>query len=143
MVAGNTYLAVVGSFSTGLKISNAGTSAVQTSFFLDLLDNTWYYQTGTPYVRLNFDPVIGINELNDDIQASVYPNPTSTTLNVSLNVAGTALVSVWYLTGKELIAPQGISTGTAAIDVSKLSAGMYIVNIATETGMTTKKFMKK
>jgi hypothetical protein len=143
LVAGNTYLAVVGSFSTGLKISNAGTSAVQTSFFLDLLDNTWYYQTGTPYVRLNFDPVIGINELNDDIQASVYPNPTSTTLNVSLNVAGTALVSVWDLTGKELIAPQGISTGTAAIDVSKLSAGMYIVNIATETGMTTKKFMKK
>jgi hypothetical protein len=143
LVAGNTYLAVVGSFSTGLKISNAGTSAVQTSFFLDLLDNTWYYQTGTPYVRLNFDPVIGINELNDDIQASVYPNPTSTTLNVSLNVAGTALVSVWDLTGKELIAPQGISTGTAAIDVSKLSAGMYVVNIATETGMTTKKFMKK
>jgi hypothetical protein len=143
LVAGNTYLAVVGSFSTGLKISNAGTSAVQTSFFLDLLDNTWYYQTGTPYVRLNFDPVIGINELNDDIQASVYPNPTSTTLNVSLNVAGTALVSVWDLTGKELIAPQGISTGTAAIDVSKLSAGMYVVNIATETGITTKKFMKK
>ena len=108
-----------------------------------MLDNTWYYQTGTPYVRLNFDPVIGINELNDDIQASVYPNPTSTTLNVSLNVTGTALVSVRDLTGKEIIAPQGFAAGTSTIDVSKLSAGMYVVSIATETGMTTKKFMKK
>ena len=101
-----------------VKVVNAGTSEAQTSFFLDMLDNTWYYQTGTPYVRLNFDPVIGINELNDDIQASVYPNPTSTTLNVSLNVTGTALVSVRDLTGKEIIAPQGFAAGTSTIDVS-------------------------
>lgn len=143
MLMNNTYLAVVGCYASGLKVVNAGTSEVQTSFFLDMLDNTWYYQTGTPYVRLNFDPTIGINELNNDIQASVYPNPTSTTLNVSLNVTGTALVSVWDLTGKEIIAPQGFAAGTSAIDVSKLSAGMYVVNIATETGITTKKFMKK
>ena len=143
MLMNNTYLAVVGCYAAGLKVVSAGTSEPQTSFFLDMLDNTWYYQTGTPYVRLNFDPVVGINELNNDIQASVYPNPTSTTLNVSLNVTGTALVSVWDLKGKEIIAPQGFSAGTSAIDVSKLSAGMYVVNIATESGITTKKFMKK
>lgn len=143
MTMGTTYLAVVGCFSSGLSVSNAGTSEIQTSFFQDLLDNTWYYQTSTPYVRLNFDPVIGVNELNNDIQASVYPNPTSTTLNVSLNVTGSALVSVWDLTGKELIAPQGFSVGTSSIDVSSLSSGVYVVSIATESGITTKKFIKR
>jgi len=33
--AGKTYLAVVGAFGTGLKISNSGTTDPQTSFFLD------------------------------------------------------------------------------------------------------------
>jgi len=54
--AGKRYLAVVGAFGAGLKISNAGISEPQTSFFLDLLDGTWYYTTSTPVVRLNFNP---------------------------------------------------------------------------------------
>ena len=54
--AGKRYLAVVGAFGAGLKISNAGISEPQTSFFLDLSDGTWYYTTSTPVVRLNFNP---------------------------------------------------------------------------------------
>ena len=90
VIANTTYLAVVGSYDEGFRVSTAGSSEPQTSFFLDLADNTWYYQTGTPYVRLNFDETIGIEEDNAEFNAgNVFPNPISGEgqLNVFMNNA--------------------------------------------------------
>jgi hypothetical protein len=59
--AGLSYLVVLGSWgdggvSNGLVISTAGVSEALTSYYFDMTDQTWYYTTSTPMVRMNFDP---------------------------------------------------------------------------------------
>jgi hypothetical protein len=147
--ANNTYLAVVGSFGPGLKVANAGTSDPQTSFFLDI-DGTWYYQTATPYVRLNFDPVIGIEENTSNAAiTSVYPNPTtgSTTVKYTLKNTSDVTVVVTDVAGKLISEVQNnaVNAGeqTLNFDASSYSNGVYYVTISTEESTVTRKFVKK
>ena len=150
LVANNTYLAVVGAFGPGLKVANAGTSEPQTSFFLDLLDGTWYYTTSTPYVRLNFDPGVGIEETEGNVAISnVYPNPTTgtTTIDYSLVNASDVTVEVVDITGKVVYS---VNNGTqvagdyqVSFDAAGYSNGVYYVNITSNESTVTKKFIKK
>lgn len=148
LTANTTYLAVIGSYGQGLKVVNAGSSQPQTSFFFDYFDNTWYYQTSTPWVRLNFDPTIGLNEETSSISALVYPNPANEAINVKFDAksATSGVVRIYSNTGNlvsalDFSANAGVSTET--IDVSALSTGMYTVKITTEEGVATRKFFKK
>ena len=134
--ANTTYLAVVGSFGEGLRVSTAGTSEPQTSFFLDLADNTWYYQTGTPYVRLNFDPTIGIEENHTTFMVgNVFPNPLSGegTLNVFMNNAKNMYMEITDLSGK-LVGSESRSLNQGenkiALDTEQLSSGIYTVTLS-------------
>ena len=135
VIANTTYLAVIGSFGEGLRVSTAGTSEPQTSFFLDLADNTWYYQTGTPYVRLNFDPTIGIEENNTAFTVgNVFPNPVSGegTLHVFMNNAQNMSMEITDLSGK-LVSVQSKSLNQGenkiALDTAQLSSGIYTVTL--------------
>ncbi len=134
--ANTTYLAVVGSFGEGLRVSTAGTSEPQTSFFLDLADNTWYYQTGTPYVRLNFDPTIGIEENHTTFMVgNVFPNPLSGegTLNVFMNNAQHMYMEITDLSGK-LVGSESRSLNQGenkiALETEQLSSGIYTVTLS-------------
>ena len=146
MVAG-TYLAVCGAYSQGLKVVNAGTTDPQTSFLLDLFDNTWYYQTAIPYVRLNFSPTIGLDENSANLNSMIYPNPADGILNIKLQSETQTAVSVSILdnTGKEVLSSNTDFNGTEtmSLNIEDLSAGIYSVRLASETGVVTKKFVKK
>ena len=146
MVVG-TYLAVCGAYSQGLKVVNAGTTDPQTSFFLDLFDNTWYYQTAIPYVRLNFSPTIGLDENSANLNSMIYPNPADGILNIKLQSETQTAVSVSILdnTGKEVLSSNTDFNGTEtmSLNIENLSAGIYSVRLASETGVVTKKFVKK
>jgi hypothetical protein len=55
--AGVSYVVVLGSYGDGgatddLIISTAGVSEASTSYYYDMTDNTWYYTTSTPMVRI-------------------------------------------------------------------------------------------
>lgn len=146
MVVG-TYLAVCGAYSQGLKVVNAGTTDPQTSFLLDLFDNTWYYQTAIPYVRLNFSPTIGLDENSANLNSMIYPNPADGILNIKLQSETQTAVSVSILdnTGKEVLSSNTDFNGTEtmSLNIEDLSAGIYSVRLASETGVVTKKFVKK
>ena len=136
VIANTTYLAVIGSFGEGLRVSTAGTSEPQTSFFLDLADNTWYYQTGTPYVRLNFDPTIGIEENHTTFMVgNVFPNPLSGqgTLNVFMNNSKNMYMEITDLSGK-LVGSESRSLNQGenkiALDTEQLSSGIYTVTLS-------------
>ena len=148
LMANNTYLAVVGAYGPGLKVVNAGSSVPQTSFFLDLLDNTWYYQTSTPWVRLNFNPTIGLNEGLITVSTVIYPNPANEMLNVKLDVknATEGIVTVYNSVGsvvkvEKIAANNGVSHHT--INIQDLCEGIYTVKIQTKDGFATKKFTKQ
>ena len=147
--AGKTYLAVVGAFGAGLEISNSGISEPQTSFFLDMLDNTWYYTTSTPVVRLNFDPTIGINETTTEISGvSIYPNPSSSSVNLEMNIANPSEVSIQVtdLSGK-IVATQNLGflplgKNQTTIQSASFNNGLYYVTISSNGTSVTKKFIK-
>lgn len=150
VTANTTYLAVVGAFASGLKVANAGSSDPQTTFFFDQADQTWYYQTSTPYVRMNFDPSVGIEENNANVSiGNVYPNPTSgeTTVDYSLVNASDVTVEVVDITGKVVYTvnkgTQVAGANQVSFDASAFSNGFYYVTIATNDANVTKKFIKK
>ncbi|MEN9700274.1 MAG: hypothetical protein RLZZ301_1472 [Bacteroidota bacterium] len=149
VVAGTTYLAVVGSYTSGLKVSNAGSSEPQTSFFLDMADNTWYYTTSTPYVRMNFDPVVGVDQLQEIQQAVVMPNPTNGDASISFELNNTSDVNVVVtdMSGKvmqtALLANQQTGTHELKLNAASWAAGIYSVSLTTNGTSLTKKFVKK
>jgi hypothetical protein len=154
LTANSTYLAVVGSEQSGLRVATAGVSYPQTSFFYDYAhpptNDGWYYQTSTPVVRLNFDPTVGIDEKASAISvASVYPNPTSGETNIQFNVASASNVTlhVTDVTGKVVYttthAIQTAGTNQLSFDASSYSNGVYYLTLSSDKGTVTKKFIKK
>ncbi|MBM3917291.1 MAG: T9SS type A sorting domain-containing protein [Sphingomonadales bacterium] len=149
VTAGTTYLAVVGSFTTGLRVSNAGKSEPQTSFFLDLADNTWYYTTNTPMVRMNFNPILSVAEQTEITQAVVMPNPTAAaaTLRFELQNSADVNVVVTDVSGKVMQnttlnqLPAGAQELTLASE--QWAAGIYTVRVTSNGHALTKKFVKR
>lgn len=152
VTAGTTYLAVVGSYSSGLKVSNAGTSPAQTSFFLDgndITTSTLFYQTSTPYVRLNFDPVLGLDSPEQLQQVVIMPNPSNgvASLQFDLLNASDVAISVLDVSGKEVqtnIMNQ-LTAGTheVTLESADWTSGVYFVNLVSNGTVLTKKFVKK
>ena len=147
--AGQTYLAVVGSFDGGLRVSNAGSSEEQTSFLYDVPTDTWFFTTSTPVVRLNFDPILNINENSLQVtNASIYPNPTTTTSTVEFNLtdASEATISVTDLSGKIVsernLGQLNAGVNSTDINTSSFNAGIYYVTIASNGSLLTKKLIK-
>ena len=148
MLQNNTYLAVVGSFTTGLRVSNAGTSDPQTSFFYDIPSDTWFYQTSTPVVRLNFDSSIGLEENFTNVSCYLAPNPTAgeSSLTIDSKNLGVANITITDMSGKEICAfDKAISEGSNTIALSSegLNAGVYFVNVSCQGSTKTMKLIKK
>jgi hypothetical protein len=98
--------------------------------------------------RKGLDPLVikigdlssSLNEMNQDYNISLYPNPTSHQLTITTNQLTINKVSITDITGKTI---QTIKSNTNVIDVSDLSNGVYFINISTEKGSITKKFLKQ
>ncbi len=152
MIANTTYLVVVGTYGTGLRISNAGVSPDQTSFLLDgndIVANTLYYTNSTPMVRLNFDPTLSIEENTAVSAVSTYPNPFNNATTVSFNLKNDAdvAVTVTDLAGRVVYtaAAKNLSAGQneIAIDGTSFNAGVYNVAITSNGATTTQRIVKK
>ena len=84
----------------------------------------------------------GISE-NNLLSFEMYPNPVSDLLNIQLPT-GTekAEVSVFDYTGR-LVSSKIISSNDTAIDVQKISRGIYMIRVATNTKIGVQRFIKK
>jgi hypothetical protein len=86
---------------------------------------------------------INVDEINDEIGLSVYPNPTNEILNVSIstmqNVNNIILIDVL---GKVVWSNSFTNSGTQT-PVSNLSTGIYTLSVNTIFGTTTSKVVKK
>lgn len=149
VAAGMTYLAVVGSYSTGLRVSNAGKSDPQTSFFLDLSDNTWYYTTNTPMVRMNFDPILNVSEQAEIAQAVVLPNPTTSNAVLRFDLQNTSDLTliVTDVTGKIMQYNELTQLASGAQELTLAAedwaAGIYSIRLMSNGQSLTKKFVKR
>ena len=147
--AGESYLLVAGSNGDGgatndLVVGTAGPAPVQTCYYYDMTDLTWYYTTSQPMVRMNFDPALGVNEEVASFGLEVAPNPAADATNVTFTVKNTtdAVINVIDMAGK-VVATQTLAgingTQNVAINTSALNNGMYTVSVATNGTIVTKK----
>jgi hypothetical protein len=80
----------------------------------------------------------GIEEttVSNDAQISVYPNPASGQVSVTLN--NNAEVTVYNIMGQTVMTVEG-HAGVNTLDISNLTSGIYFIN----AGNDTQKFVVK
>ncbi|MGJ8661644.1 MAG: T9SS type A sorting domain-containing protein, partial [Bacteroidota bacterium] len=148
LFANTTYLAVLVS-SSDIVLSRAGVSDPQTSFFQDET-GTWFYTTNTPWVRINLDPSLGLEEKQGGLTLSnVYPNPTTgnSTVSFALENAQDVNVTVYNVAGQAVYTNNmgTVQAGSHSFEINskEFNAGVYMVNITSNDGVVTKKLIKK
>ncbi|MEY3682670.1 MAG: hypothetical protein RLZZ289_1204 [Bacteroidota bacterium] len=152
--ADESYLLVAGSNGDGgatndLVVGTAGPAPVQTCYYYDMTDLTWYYTTSQPMVRMNFDPALGVKEQVASFGVEVAPNPAADATQVSFNVKNTsdAIINVIDMAGK-VVATQTLAAVNGAqnveINTTALNSGMYTVSVtANGTTVTEKLAVRK
>lgn len=91
-------------------------------------------------VEKNSTTTLGVNSINKAaITANVSPNPVKNTLNINTNET-LQKVEVYNMLGKTVLSS---NSDSKSIDVSSLNSGVYLINITTENGVSTKKFIKE
>lgn len=151
LIAGNSYLLVVGSYGDGgatddFVVGTSGISEAQTTYYLDGNENTgtWYYSTSTPMVRMNFNASLSVAENTANVNVNVFPNPVVGEATIEVNGATASTITVLDLAGK-VVYTANTSEGTSKVSFSTVnfSAGVYTVNVATNAGTVTKKMVVK
>lgn len=152
VVAGTPYLVVVGSFGDGgatddLVVGTAGNSQAQTSYYFDMTDQTWYYTSSTPMVRIDFQDNASIEENAAAYELNMFPNPATESTTVSFNLKNNADVTVVVtdLAGKT-VSTTALTNATAGknkvdINTASMAAGVYTVNFVANNTMITKKLV--
>jgi hypothetical protein len=125
-----------------IDLSNIGIVAFELGkedeIFIPVTDAT----VSIDYIRLG-DAAVSSNEVISSSDVSVFPNPASDVLNVTVNLDEVANVELVDLTGK-VVATQTVSNqGTATFNTANLSSGLYIVSIQTANGVVTQKVLVK
>ena len=151
---GDTIIWTWGSGTHNLR-ATSGTESFDSGYFTGA-GNTFTYtfnQVGsTDYVcdphagnmngTVTVTSTAGISE-NNLLSFEMYPNPVSDLLNIQLPT-GTekAEISVFDYTGR-LVSSKIISSNDTAIDVQKISRGIYMIRVATNTKIVVQRFIKK
>ena len=91
--------------------------------------------------------LVGIAELISDYSFSIYPNPAGNQLTVSdLKFTHDATLGIYNILGEQVYIqqlPTPNSQLQIVIDVSTLPAGMYFLQMKTESAIHTKRFIKE
>lgn len=148
--AGSEYIAVIGHYggADDLVIMNGGVSPAQTTFLLDGTDNTWYYLTSCPMVRLAFSPVgIEENSLAAATLGQNIPNPANDNTRINFNLTYNATVSfeVVDIAGKRVYArnmgTQSVGEHWIDFNVDALNSGVYFYSVIVDGEKITRKMI--
>ena len=95
-------------------------------------------------IRLTGDDcdVLSVDENQLAESVSVFPNPAQDVMNISLGnlQAANMQVSIYSITGQLVLEPQRMQGNVVSLNVSELSAGLYMVQIQdTDSGIFTTK----
>ena len=97
---------------------------------------------GAIMVRLTDDPTLDVNEINEVSNFTVSPNPANEVINVKLNNADNAVITISDLAGKVVrtTTTNGVST---SVSTAGLNSGVYLVNVTIGNSTSTQKVVIK
>jgi hypothetical protein len=132
LTAGESYTVVVGSYGDGgvtndLVIASSGGAPIQTVFYFDYTDQTWYYTSSQTMVRMNFDQASGIYE-NQEAIFELSPNPAQHEVTISFEANNNEKLGIFNLAGQTVF--ETILEGPqTTVSTSMLKDGVYFVQI--------------
>ena len=156
LAAGKQYIICLGHYGGADALVVANSTAVDatsyTTFVLDGTDNTWYYLTSTPMIRLHFDTPawVGIDEVESNHGISLgqnVPNPadSETSISYSLKNAGKVNLEVMDVTGKVVASfSEGYKpAGSYMIDMdlADFAPGVYNYSLTVDNARVTKRMI--
>lgn len=139
-------------FETIEKVIGAGNSASRLNY--ELLDqsplaNTSYYRLKQVDFNGDFEysKIISLsNSKTQNLFGNIYPNPTSSELNITLHNSEAFTVQVVDMSGR-IVYSQNVSASYSIpsfkLDVSALVSGLYLVQLSSQTETKTIQFEKK
>ena len=75
---------------------------------------------------------------NKDIEGSVYPNPATDEVSISMKAEGAAKLIVTDITGKVVMNNTiNLTNGKSKVNINSLTTGMYIFNVVLENGTSS------
>lgn len=90
------------------------------------------------------DTLLGLDQVAVASELSIYPNPVADVLTIANpNNVNLKSVSITDLNGRTIKSIALESDTDATVDVSDLSAGVYLVTVADDNGKVTKKIVKE
>jgi uncharacterized repeat protein (TIGR01451 family) len=114
--------------------------------------------SNTAHIYFDFNPAVVTNTVSAQLALNtgvnlvsmqdikIYPNPTSSQLTVEIGQGGqNAIISIEIrdLLGQKVYLLESALSKKVTIDLTDLSNGFYILRVNSETGQTTKKFLKQ
>lgn len=116
----------------------AGESCVELAF-----DNRGYYGNHVWIDNVNLNGTYddtGVDEL--ELSVHIYPNPSNGKYTVTSSDNLTSF-KVLDLTGREVMKNEVINSKQLAIDLSEETAGMYVLEVTSDSGKNTKRLIKE
>ncbi len=95
------------------------------------------YGIDVSWVITAYSSALGIDNVLTNAEVAIFPNPATDRVNVKAD--GLQYVEVIDLEGRVLITNRTSNT----VDISALSAGIYMFRVVTNNGVSTKKVVKK
>lgn len=134
----NTYAWSTGDTTASITVNQSGIYTVTTTDFLGCESTT----SDTVVVQT----CAGVLENDLENAVSIYPNPATTSLNFKWNASGTNFLNVhlYNSTGAEVLQKENIKVNSVTenqIDISNLSAGIYLISIDNGENRIVKKIV--
>lgn len=107
-----------------------------------ICDNSPASLCSTAWAKIYVSPTVGINELDEAIVVSLFPNPATDVLTLNSSVAPEA-ISITDLSGQVVLNTNNALSSYNHLDVSALAPGMYLVNLKVNGNTQTLRFIKQ
>jgi hypothetical protein len=113
-----------------------------TNYNASTTDTTGALRMGIDSISLSI--VTGIEEKEQDLGITLYPNPTKHQLNITLEKPFSGRLSISNFLGQEVyILPNTNARSKFNLDVGALPAGVYVLGFENDKGVVRKRFVKE
>lgn len=124
--------------SAAMQNLNPGTTDVRANLYIDTVMGYSAPRLYKLLVDNNYQGPSGINNVADAVSMSVYPNPASSELYVSISTSQKAISTIQLsdLTGRLVKEVNNVNSYTTPIRVDDMNTGVYLLSLKLSDGTT-------